>query len=63
MDQIDGKRIKLGDDHENIKSFGPTCRNSIVDCFTNKCIKFVTKQLDDKSVRTYNAFINTGQIV
>ena len=61
IDLIDSKRIKLEDNHENITSFGGTCRNSVVDCFKNKCMKFITNQLDDKSIRAYNAFINTGK--
>ena len=33
MDHIDVNRIKLGDNHEKIPSFGGTCSNSVVDCF------------------------------
>ena len=62
MDLIDGKRIKLGDEHEDIKSFGPICKNSAVDCFKNKGMKLIIEQFNDKSVKSYNTFINTGQI-
>ena len=63
IDQIDGKRIKLGKNHEEITSFGGTFRNPVVDCFKNKCMEFHTKQLDDKSVRAYNILNNTGKMV
>ena len=61
MDHIDYKKIKLGVNHEKTSSFDITCRNSVVDCFKNKSMEFYTKQLDDKSVRTYNALSNTGK--
>ena len=60
MDHINDKRIKLEENHERMKSFDATCRNSVVNCFKNKCMEFFTKQLDDKSVRTYNTFQSTG---
>ena len=63
MDPTDVKRIKLEDKHENLTSFGGTFENSVVDCFKNKCIIFFTKQLDDKSVRAFNIFTNTGKII
>ena len=63
MEHIGGKRIQLEDNYEKIISFGITCRNSVVDCFKNKCMKFFSKQLDDKSVQAYNTFINTGKRV
>ena len=63
MDHIDDKRIQLEDDHEKISSFDITCSSSVVCCFKNKCMEFFTKQLDDKSVQTYNALNNTGKIV
>ena len=62
MDFIDGKRIKLEDTHEKITNFGANCRNLAVDCFKNKCVKFFTKQFNDKSVQAYNTFTNTGKI-
>ena len=40
MNLIDCKRIKLGDNHENLSSFDANCRNSVVDCFKNKCMNF-----------------------
>ena len=61
MDHIDGKRTKLEDNHENLSSFDANCRKSVVDCFKNKCIIFFTKHLNDKSVRAYNTFTNTGK--
>ena len=61
MDHIDYKRIKLKDNNEKIKSFGATCSNSVVDSFKNKSMEFYTKQLDDKSVRTYNTLSNKGK--
>ena len=64
MDQIYAKRIILEDKHDELKNFfSATCRNSVVDCFKNKCMEFYTKQLDDKSVRAYNTYTNTGKIV
>ena len=61
IEHIDGKRIKLEDNHEKLSSFDVNGRNSVVDCFKNKCMNFITKQLDDKSVRAYNTFTNTGK--
>ena len=61
MDHIDGKRIKLEENHEKITSFGATYSNSVVDCFKNKSMEFYTNQLDDKSVRACNTIINTGK--
>ena len=61
MELIDGNRIKLEHNNEKPTSFGLTSRNSVVDCFKNKCMEFYTKQLDDKSIRAYNTFINTGK--
>ena len=63
MNHIGVKRIKLEDNHETLTSFGATCRNSVVDCFKYNGIKFLTKQLDDKKVRAYNTYNNTGKIV
>ena len=63
IDHIDVKKIKLEENHERLKSFDATCRNSVVNCFKNKCMEFYTKQLDDKSVRSYNTYTNTGKIV
>ena len=62
LDKISGKRTKLEDNHGKITSFDATCRNSIIDCFKNKCMEFYTEQLDDKRVRAYNIFTNTGEI-
>ena len=62
MDQIYAKRIILEAKHDKLTSFfSATCRNSVVDFFKNKCMKFFLKQLDDKSVRAYNTLINTGK--
>ena len=61
MDHIYGKRIKLEDNYENLSSFDANCRNSVVDCFKNKCMNFFKRQLYDKSVRAYNTFTNTGK--
>ena len=61
IDQIYGKRLKLEDNHEKLTSFDANCRNSVVDCFINKCMNFFTKQLDDKSVRAYNTLNSTGK--
>ena len=63
MDVIDGKRIKLEKNREKLSCFDATCRNSVVDCFKNKCMEFYTKQLDHKSVRAFNTFTNTGKII
>ena len=63
INHIDGKRIKLGEYYEKITNFGETCRKSVVDCFKNKCMEFVSKQLDDKSIRVYNTLNNTGKIL
>ena len=60
IDDIDGKRIKLGENHENKTSFGGTCRKSIIECFKNKCMEFYTKQLDVKSARAYKTLKSTG---
>ena len=60
IDHIDYKRIKLGENHKKITSFGGTCSNSVVDCFKNKSMEFFTKQLDDESAQAYNTFQNTG---
>ena len=60
MDHINSKRIKLEENHERLKSFDATCRNSVVDYFKYKCMEFFTKQLDDKSVRAYKTFKSTG---
>ena len=62
MDLIDGKRIKLENNLKKIFSYNATCRYSVVDCFKNKSMEFFTEQLDDKSVRAYNTFNNTGEI-
>ena len=62
MDFIDGKRTKLEINLEKILSFNAICRYSVVDCFKNKSMEFFTEQLDDKSVRAYNTFNNTGEI-
>ena len=61
IDNIDGKRIKLEDNHERLTSFGKTCKNSVVDCFKNKCMEFVKEQLDIKSVLAYNTYNHTGK--
>ena len=61
MDHINDKRLKLENKHEKVLSFGGNCRKSVVDCFKNKSMEFYTKQLDDKSVRTYNTLSNTGK--
>ena len=63
VDHIDDKRIKLGEKYEKIISFDATCSNSVVDYFINKCMEFYTKQVDNKSVRPYNTFTNTGKII
>ena len=63
IDHIDGVKIKLEHNNEKFTSFGASYRNSVVDCFKNKCMKFFSKQLDDKSVQAYNTFINTGKRV
>ena len=63
MDHINSKRIKLEENHIRLKSFDATCRNSIIDCFKNKCMEFYTKQLDDKSVRAFNTFTNEGKMI
>ena len=60
---IDGKKIKLEDNHEKLLSLGATYKNSVVDCFKIKCMKFFTNQLDGKSVRVDNTFNNIGKIV
>ena len=61
MDHINDKRIKLEENHERLKCFDATCRILVINCFKNKCMEFYTKQLDDKSVRTYNTLSNTGK--
>ena len=63
MENIDGKRIKLEDNHEKLSCFDATCRNSLLDCFKNKCMEFITKKLDVKIVRAYDTLNNTGKIV
>ena len=63
IDQTDVKKIKIEDNHEKLTSFDRTCRISVADCFKNKCIKFYTKQLDDKSVRAFNTFTNKGKMI
>ena len=63
IDHIDGVKIKLEHNNEKFTSFGASYRNSVVDCFKNKCKEFFTKQLDEKSVRAYSTFHNTGKIV
>ena len=63
MDHINYKRIKLEENYERLKCFDATRRNSVVDCFKNKCMEFYTQQLDDKSVRTYKNFYRTGKTV
>ena len=44
-----------------MKSFGRTCKISVVDYFKNKCMEFYTEQLNDKNVRAYNTLNNTGK--
>ena len=61
MDLIDSKRIKLEDNHEKLTSYDATCKNSVVDCFKNKCMKVFTKKIDGKNVAAYNTIINTGK--
>ena len=61
IDHFDGKRVNLGVNHEKLTKLNLTCRNSAVDCFKNKSMEFYTKQLDDKSVRTYNTLSNKGK--
>ena len=63
MDNINVKRIKLEHDCEKLTSFGATCRNSVVDYFKLKCMKFIKKQLDDKSVLACNTFNLAGKII
>ena len=63
MDVIDGKRIKLEKNREKLSCFDATCRNSVVDCFKNKCMKFFEKHFDDKYVRAYSTFSYTGKII
>ena len=63
LDKISGKRTKLEDNYGKITSFDATCRNSIIDCFKNKCIEFYTEHLDIKSVRAYKNFNSTGKTV
>ena len=63
IDHIDGKKIKLEDNHEKLFSLGAIYKNSVIDCFKIKCMKFFTNQLDGKSVRVDNTFNNIGKIV
>ena len=60
---IDGKKIKLEDNHEKLFSLGAIYKNSVIDCFKIKCMKFFTNQLDDKSLRADNTFNNIGKKV
>ena len=62
MDLIDGKTIRLKDNHEKLTSVDATCRNSVVDCFKNKSMEFYTKQLDFTSVQAYKTLKSTGKI-
>ena len=61
IDLIDGKRIKLKDNHEKTTSLNATCMNSVVDCFKNKCLKFFTKDLDDENRYADDTFSYTGE--
>ena len=61
IDLIDGKTIRLKDNHEKLTSVDATCRNSVVDCFKSKCMNFFTKIVDSKNVAAYNTSINTGK--
>ena len=64
MDQIYAKRIILEDKHDELKNFfSATCRNSVVDCFKNKCMDFVKNQLDHKKKQAKYTFKNTGKII
>ena len=63
VDHIDGKSKKLEDHYEKFSCFDATWRTSVVDCFINKCMEFYTKQVNNKSVRPYNTFTNTGKII
>ena len=63
IDHINDKGIKLEDNHENITTFGATRKNSVVDYFKNECMKFITKKLDDKSIRAYSTFTISGKII
>ena len=63
MDLIDGKTMRLKDNHEKFTSVDATCRNSVVDCFKNKSKIFFTKQLDFTSVQAYNTLKSTGKII
>ena len=61
IDNIDGKRIKLEDNHERSTRFGVTCNNSVVVCFKRKCMEYFKEQLDNKSVLAYNTYNHTGK--
>ena len=63
IDHIDAKKIKFEDYHEKLSSFSATYKNSVVDCFKIKCLKFFKDQLDDKKIQADNTFNNTGNIV
>ena len=41
MDHINYKRIKLEENHERLKSFDATCRNSVVDWFKTNAWNFI----------------------
>ena len=61
IDHFDSKRVKLEVNYAKLTKLNLTCRNSVVDCFKNKSMEFYLKQLDDKSVRTYNTLSNKGK--
>ena len=63
IDHTDGKKIKLEENYEKLLSLGATYKNSRVDCFKTKYMKFFTNQLDDKSLRADNTFNNIGKKV
>ena len=61
MDHFVIKRIKLEEKLKILTSIDPNKRNSVVVGFKDKCMKFFTKQLDDKIVRDYINLNNTGK--
>ena len=61
--QTDVKKIKFVENNEKLTSFSATYENSNVVYFTSLCKELLTKQLDDRSLLTFNHFSNTSKVI
>ena len=61
--QTDVKKIKFVENNEKLTSFSSTYENSNVVYFTSLWKELLTKQLDDRSLLTFNHFSNTSKVI